>query len=577
MVPIGEPLYLLDEIDNQNPAILHNDNETYTGYRLGLPSLVTHEQTDQHAIGFGFAGYQPQHPNGYAKAFLEVPHSISYSFQSSGSFSVEFLFYKKYLLDEAINHYPVYRPIISKEGVFDIYFSITASKQSIIVSTPVGNITIPLQIKTSYSLINSVNHFVLTWGVAESDTAIFNGTANVYINGYLAESLSQEYFDTFPITDVNSPILIAGRIGSNIRNDWHTSDFQIDQIAIYDKALSSEVISKHASKIFPYDILINKHFAESYWPFDEQDSLVTKTVYDVYGSKNGTYLGVNGSHFVRNVSGPSNIMQSKSAEFRNGGMASIINITNQGKYIPREISSEYSYEGWFLSGVSNRSILFAAQELEWPFNGACLQLNMKDNLETPGSIQYSEGNNGVVLNSQYLDTNNARLMFNDGKWHHFVVLRRTDGYIELWLDGELHSSSLQATRDLVSCGQLLVMNSIPGNLHCNGRICKLAYYPYALQKNQIVTHFTYTTTYRIRGIVTLLGVPYRATLRFYNSYTGQLLQELQSDPNTGEYEAIFYSNAGIDILVFSPADLSVRYRAYGPVTPSEFIDMPVDL
>lgn len=126
-------------------------------------------------------------------------------------------------------------------------------------------------------------------------------------------------------------------------------------------------------------------------------------------------------------------------------------------------------------------------------------------------------------------------------------------------------------------GQLIFMNSMPGQLNCNGSICKVAYYPYALQANQISSHYTYTVTYRIRGIVTLLGVPYQATLRFYNSYTGEFLQELISDPNTGEYEAIFYNNSNVDILVFSKSDLSVRYRAYGPVTPSEYIDLPVNL
>jgi hypothetical protein len=149
--------------------------------------------------------------------------------------------------------------------------------------------------------------------------------------------------------------------------------------------------------------------------------------------------------------------------------------------------------------------------------------------------------------------------------------------MELWLDGILHDSSIEATRSVGQPGQLVVMNSLPGQLNCNGSICKLAYYGYALQAQQIKNHYTYTVTYRIRGIVTLLGVPYQATLRFYNSYTGAFIQELISDPNTGEYEAIFYNNANIDILVFSASDLSVRYRAYGPVTPSEFIDLPVNL
>lgn len=52
---------------------------------------------------------------------------------------------------------------------------------------------------------------------------------------------------------------------------------------------------------------------------------------------------------------------------------------------------------------------------------------------------------------------------------------------------------------------------------------------------------------------------------------------MESDPNTGEYEASFYNNSYVDILVFDPNDLSVRYRAYGPVSPSEFDDLPINI
>lgn len=80
IVPVGEPNFIIDEIDNLNPAILHNDNEFYPGYRMGMPSLVDFEQTDQQSISFGFAGRQPAHPNQWAKSYLEVPNTISYSF-----------------------------------------------------------------------------------------------------------------------------------------------------------------------------------------------------------------------------------------------------------------------------------------------------------------------------------------------------------------------------------------------------------------------------------------------------------------------------------------------------------------
>lgn len=499
--------------------------------------------------------------------------------RGSGSFSVEFLFYKQSWSDEGTPAYNSFtRPIISKSGVFDIYFNFPYSNRSgIIASTPAGNLTVYHDISSNYNLVGSVNHLVLVWEVIQTNNGQYKGTASLYINSYLAARTSQTYYDVFPNTNINTPILIAGRAGSNRDSDYHTSNFQMDQIAIYDRPLSVDQVANHFSKIFPYDKMIQHEFASSFWTFADTDSTIDFIVHPSVGSLEGAYLGVRNFNFYRGVDGPSNLMGSKAAQFGEGGMASFISLTQYNAYVARQINSEYSYEIWFSVSPLKRAVLLAAQELSWPFDGPLIQINMRDNQEIIGCLQFTEGDNGRVWNSRYLNDNGNRFLYNDGNWHHIVVSRASNGLVSLWLDGVLHDSSIEPTRSVGYPGQLLVMNSMPGHLNCNGSICKLAYYPYAMQEHQIRSHYTYTVTYRIRGIVTLLGVPYQATLRFYNSYTGAFVQELISDPNTGEYEAVFYNNSNIDILVFSESDLSVRYRAYGPVTPSEFIDLPVNL
>lgn len=147
----------------------------------------------------------------------------------------------------------------------------------------------------------------------------------------------------------------------------------------------------------------------------------------------------------------------------------------------------------------------------------------------------------------------------------------------MWLDGVLHDSAITPLKTVGQPGVITMMDCMPGRLDCPGGLSQLAYYPFALQEQQIRSRVTYAITYRIKGIVTLLGVPYRATLRFYMNSTGEFLQELQSDPDTGEYDAIFYNNSNIDIIVFDKDDRSVRYRAYGPVTPSEITDLPISV
>lgn len=580
LVPLGDPNYIIDEIDNLNPAILHNDNDLYRGYRLGMPSLVVHEQTDQHSIGFGFYGKQDNHPNLWAKAYLEIPHSISYSFPRYGSFSVEFVFFKEFYTDEGTASYSSFaRPIISKSGVFDIYFNFPSSGAATITTIHPGGTSTSLisNFKGTYDLVGNTIHFILVWDVQPSGGGHYIGTARTYINSYLSTEQSYTYYDTFPNTNVANPILVCGRAGSDRRTDWHTSNFQIDQIAIYDRPLTSDMVANHFSKIFPYDQMIQSEFSSNYWTFSDQDTTISSVVAPSIGTLNGLYLGTRNLNYFRNLPGPPSLLSAKAASFADGGMASFINITTYNTYIPRTINTEYSYEAWFSVTPLKRAVLLGAQELEFPFDGPLIQINMRDNQEVIGCLQYTEGDNGHVFNSQYLNNNGTRYIYNDGNWHHIVVLRRANGMVELWLDGVLHSSSIEATRTVSQPGQLLVMNSMPGHLHCNGKICNLSYYSYALLPHQISSHYSYSVVYRIRGIVTLLGAPYQATLRFYNSTTGALIQELQSDAITGEYEAIFPNNSTVDILVFSKSDLSVRYRAYGPVVPSEFVDLPINV
>lgn len=545
-----------------------------------MPSLINFEQTDQHSMSFGFYGKQPSHPNQWAKAYMEIPHTISYSFPRFGSFSVEFVFYKQYTSDEGTSAYTSYsRPVISKSGVFDIYFYVSYNTANLTTVHPGGSTSVNLNnFKGSFDLIGNTIHYVLVWEVTQENGGQYKGVARTYINSYLATEQTYTYFDVFPITNVANPILIAGRAGSNRATDWHTSNFQIDQIAIYDKPLTTDEVANHFSKIFPYDTMVKYEFCDNFWPFDDADSTITTTVAPSVGSLFGTYLGTRNYNYYRGVNGPDNLLGAKAAQFAEGGMASFISQnTTYSTYLPRSISSEYSYEMWFSLSPIKRAVIMSAQELTYPFDGPLIQLNMRNNQEVIGCLQFTEGDDGHVFNSRYLNDNGNRFLFNDGNWHHLVILRRSTGWVELWIDGILHDSSIEATRTVGQPGQLLIMNSMPGHLHCNGSFCKLAYYPYALLGHQIRSHYTYTITYRIRGIVTLLGVPYQATLRFYNSYTGEFSQELLSDPNTGEYEAIFYNNSNIDILVFSKSDLSVRYRAYGPVTPSQFDDYPINI
>lgn len=542
-----------------------------------MPSLVEHEQTDNHSLSFGYYEKMNAHPNLWAKSFIEVPHSSAFAFQN-GSFTLEFLFFKEKSGDEGTSGYTSFtRPIMSKGSVFNLYFNYSPSSSTVIITHPGGSSTINISSSVPWNLIGKVIHFVFVWEIIP-DGGSYRGSARIYINGYLGKENTYTYSDTYPSSNFNSPILIGGNVGVNRRYDFHTSNFQMDQIAVYNRALSSSEIASHFSKVFPYDKMIVNQFATSYWTFGDSKSAVDFNVYNSIGSFHGKYIGTRQIHFDREQIGPDNLPSAKAASFSNGGMAYFDNKGSNSAFIARPINIEYSYELWFNIVQNRRGVIVAHQSIEFPFNGFLLQINLRDNQETPGSIQFQEKVDGLTLNSKIFGDNGDRLYYNDGNWHHCVVKRNnTLDRIQLWLDGELHDSGIEAKKTVTQPSQLMVMNSAPGLLQCNGMITKLAYYTYELQDHIIRSHAIYGITYRIRGIVTLLGIPYRARLRFYKSSTGEFIQEMDSDPNTGEYMAIFYNDSNIDILVFSPFDLSVRYRAYGPVSPSEFNDSPIDL
>lgn len=572
MVPTGEPRVIIDEIDNLNPAILHSDHELYLGYRLGMTSLVSHEQEDQHSCAFGYYGNNPAHPSGYAKSYLEIPHTSTYAFPRFGSFTVEFLFNMQGPTANGVY------PIFIKTGVIDISYVVGTSVSYIRVIHP-GN-TANSSVNIGYvpphntfigsTWFNRKIHFVFTWFVEKISNNEYTGTARVYANANIVSEQIYEYSDTFPNTNVATPITICG----TPTTFWKTS-MQMDQIAVYDRALSEDQISKHVAKAYAYDEYLKNEFAANIWPFSDIDSLTDFEIEPYHGTQKGLYVGGRG-RIIRATEGPPGIQGASSATFTNQGQAVFISLSNMNAYIPRS-ASEYTYDWWFKSGDTGRGVLFAFQDMKFPFNGLLVQLNVRDHQLIPGCIQFSEADDDTVLNSRYLNDNGNRFLFNNGQWHHIAITRDKLGNVSLYLDGNLHDTKMLAVKTIGQPGQITMMNAMPGHLSVNGSVCFLAYYPFAIQPHQVRNHANYSITYRIRGIVTLLGVPYQARLRFYSSYTGELIKELDSDANTGEYIATFYNNSHIDILVSDPNDLSVRYRAYGPITPSEYDDLPLNL
>jgi hypothetical protein len=572
----GQPNYIIDEIDNSNPAILHSDNETYLGYRMGMPSMIEHEQEGQYSISFGYYGAQPSHPDIYAKSFLEIPHSADFSF-TSGEFTVEFLMNKQ--ADPDVPGINLTRPIISKDLVFNIYITDSEFGPDYIkIDHPGGTITRRWDSDPTFGVTmwDKTVHVVLSWKLTDLGGGAYSGVVKLYLNSTVVHEESFDYLDETPNINVASPIFVAGDPTENdIELDRHTNDFTIDAIAIYDRALTDLEVTSHYKKVYPYNRMIEESFVDEYWRLNDNDSLSDFTAYAEIGSIDGEYIGERGTQITREQSPPEQILSGSSTRFTNGGMLAIENIAGVA-YQERAINYDYSYEWWFKTPELDRAVMLAMTEMKYPFNGFLFQLNVQNDEFVNGMLQFTEtlSGNDYVFNTLLTNGVGDRVYLNSDEWHHCCITREGT-LVSYYIDAILQDSYETPTKEIGLPGQLYLMNSYPGNQPMTGSLCELASYRYALQPHQIMARFAYAETYRIRGVVTLLGVPYQAILRFYDHHTGELIQQKQSDPITGEYEAYFFNDKFIDILVFDAFDLSVRYRAYGPVTPSQIDDLPI--
>ena len=144
--------------------------------------------------------------------------------------------------------------------------------------------------------------------------------------------------------------------------------------------------------------------------------------------------------------------------------------------------------------------------------------------------------------------------------------------MELWLDGVLHDSNVITNYAIDKPGQITLMNSRPGDSPIEGYMCELAFYTYALQDTQIYNRWVFSTRYKVAGYTLLQGAPVQALVRFYDTITGEFVDEVTSNGVTGEY--VFYplNNRFLDVISRLPDSSTTRYRVHGPVKPAEYDD-----
>lgn len=587
------PPIIMDESGEGNNGTLILDNPSWVSYRMGDASLVDLEPEENYSMTVGEYVPIAAHPSLWAKNYITIPHSGSFTFPNLGSYSLGFL-YRKNQRDtnfrdwykEEYGSYDVgtINPIIRKGLVLSIQAeesfgfgpNYTRLRFSYL-NNPNGLTQTEFKYGITLEQMQKYNHFFMTWDVKPTTGALYAGTMTIYHNARIIHQQTYNYFSAPPTTNVSSPWELFGHGGAPGITfvDRCKSPITLDQVSVFNKALSEDEISTLFKKTRDYKNFVVSQNPQRFYPMEDLDQPGITTMLNIMPENidgnginlDGIYYGISEGKVVRRFNGPNNIPESYSVLFEDDGMARI------EKRFGAAMQA-YTVDGWFNSSHVKRGLLIGQASETRPYFGWNLFLNQTDGVETFGRIQLTVAENMIVNSRQFRDDGFTPIHFNDGQWHYFVI-RRKDGYVELWLDGVKHGQVEVSSQIMTGDDKgINLMGMDPGDMWTEGRLSLISMYNYALSEANIRARYNYGTTWRIRGEVTLQGVPFAATLRAYKHLTGELVQEITSDPGTGNYIIRLYDNSFIDLMAFSKTDPNVRFRSFGPISPTIEDDQP---
>lgn len=561
---------IIDEIGNRNPMIVNSDTAG-DNYWLERQSLNEIETADQYAMSVAL----DQKVDGeWREQFFEVVHSTDFDFPDKGEFTLEWLMYKAPA--DVIREYgetgyrqAITTPLFLKGSVINVRITDSyygGSNADTIAATILGR-TVECT-NSQYPIWNKTLHCVVTYKVDQTDVNEYVSTISFWVNGHLMDTNQQTHIDTYPTTSTSASWLIAGNGGSDPRTDYATERLTLDQIAVYSYALTTEQVANHYRKTKQYDRMILDDRPQRYWRLDDPDDPLVDTLTEDAGGVTGKYYGA----VNRYRPGPDRLVNSRSPFFQKEASAFIDDYQSDGEFrVVVHPNQDYTLEFWFKSRDNDRGLLFDCTE-EYPsrWDGIRVFLNSKNNQHSPGNIQISESIE-THLSTLDLDGNGDRYLFNDDEWHHLVV-QREGNTLRLYVDGFLHAEGEFAKVGVGKPGQIHLMNGRPGDYAIEGHICEIAFYQRALQFQQIYNRYIFSTRYKVSGYTLLQGAPVEATLRFYDTVTGELVDEVKSNSVTGEYVYYPMNNRHLDIVSKLPENNTTRYRVHGPVAPAEYDD-----
>ena len=541
-----------DSMGHKNAIIVDTLNMEcpWHGYKV-QPSLCELEPYSN-AMAFGYDGYYLEKneagniTNWYTpNSYMEIPHS-QYTTFPNNQMCIELLFKIVWMKNAQFGNATTYGWLFSKSGLITAQIISSSTRYYLRISTAAGE---AIDIDVSQGRIY---HLVVNYAA--------NGGLEVYLDCIdMADhrmSLPENQHNRPKTLNVASP-LFFGSIPGDAKALRRTEGVVIDYVAIYDYFLPEAEIVRHHKKIRTYWGMCKHHGARQILPLDDQitpDNKLTE-----YGKTEAAAR--HDSSCQMRIPGPDAIPQS-------------YGITNPNRVPTMWGQLEMRFmtgtlEFWFMLGPgSQRECIFHTDNGTFPSRGLQIWANSHNNGYMRNSIEFVLNDNKRFSTSEKTGIN-----WCDGTWHHCAIVTQNDKlkvYIDMveyeWDIGEGAFPYLATHNWAFGCSRNTGYSTVA--------ISNFAIYWTALNRFQINTHYTYGIINRIRGIITLQGIPIAANIRAYNHNTGKLVYTTISDPVTGEYEMSLLDNSRIDLMVFDMKNENIRYRAVGPIEPDKYIDIP---
>lgn len=587
--------FITDESNHNNNGLLQTNTGNRKSYSMGTTGLVAREvNAGQASFTFAIRGYDTLSAFPYEKSLVEVLHTESLKLNKDYTFMLlmnktnndnDFRGKKwdytnnKYYTENLPSGWTtrtITRQIFRKGSTIDVTLVYNPSIPAYMKIRFPGYIG---EIKLPDDFHNNTYHLTVTHKVINVGSNLYKHERKVYLNG-IEHLYNLSDILTTPLSAENTaPVEIGGNrdvSDPDYLNDRQTTPLIIDQFAIYDKCLDADEIINLYKKINNYAEFIKSGRPQLYIPFNDSslssslEAYVAIPYHDPASTTyNRAYYSDIEPYINRGVSLSNRTMGEFGADFQKG----MVKYTTYYNAVSPVInaSNDFTLSFWLSFTSQERGVVVSCQSNVYPYKGILFEVNQYGTQYKKGMIQVSLGD-GIYLNPPLVTLNNAEVNYADGVLRYYTV-RRVGTELELWIDGVRVSSIGVYSETLVpDFGQMFIMGMAPGQLSVVGTFGHLEFYNRALYDYEIRARSFFHVMMLIKGRVTVQGEPYRATIRVYDHFTGDLIKEGESDSD-GYYTLNVYSNNYINVVYFDKYDNNITSRIFGPLVAHEYADV----